>query len=73
MGEESDCSGLVRCGGLGSIPSPVQWVKGAGIAAAMALVGPSCGSDSILALKLSLLADSAIKLTNKKMPSALNC
>ena len=37
MGEESDCSGLDRCGGVGSIPGPAQWVRGSGIPAAVAL------------------------------------
>ena len=33
--EESDCSGSGCCGDAGSIPSPVQWVKGSGVATAV--------------------------------------
>ena len=32
-GSGSDCKGPGPSGGMGSIPSPVQWVKGSGIIA----------------------------------------
>ena len=34
VGEEPDCSGSGHSKGLGSIPGPVQWVKGPGVAVA---------------------------------------
>ena len=35
---KNDCSGLSHCEGVYSNPSPVQWVKGSGIAAAAAQI-----------------------------------
>ena len=32
MSSESDCSSSCHCGGVGSIPGPVQWVKGSHVA-----------------------------------------
>ena len=40
MVSESDCSTSSHCGGTDSIRGPVQWVKGSGIAAAVAQIQP---------------------------------
>ena len=42
MSQESDGSDLGLCGGAGSIPGLVQWVKGSGVADATGVVGHSC-------------------------------
>ena len=38
VGLESDSDGLGCCGGAGSIPGLVQWVKGSSVAAAVAQI-----------------------------------
>ena len=38
VGSESDCCGSGHCRGMGLKPGPLQWVKGADIAAAAAQV-----------------------------------
>lgn len=40
-------SGSGYCRGAGSIPSPVQWVKGSSIATAAICVDHSCSSDLV--------------------------
>ena len=49
----------------GSIPGPVQWVKGYGIAVSCDICC-SYGSCSILGLRTSYAVDVAIKQTNKQ-------
>lgn len=43
MGYESDCKGSGRCRGMGTITDPLQWVKGANVAAAAAWVAAADG------------------------------
>ena len=50
---KTDCSGLGWCGGEGSIPGSVHWVKG-------------CGSDSVPGLELPHATVAAIKQMNKQ-------
>ena len=58
MGKGSDCSSWGCCGGVGSIPGLVQWVKRSGLATA-AVVAAAAWRQS-LAWELPYVAGAAI-------------
>ena len=43
-GLRTNCSSLGRCGGVGSIPNRVQWVKGSGVVAAASRIQSLAGN-----------------------------
>ena len=70
----------VSCGGAGSIPDPVQWVKGAGIAAAapriqsLAWELPYSAPAMCVALKINKYIKTSIALAlSELMPEDENC
>ena len=62
--KNSNCNGLGHCGGMGSIPSPAQWVIGSGIATGAAWVAVAARIQS-LGRYLPYATNGAIK---KKYP-----